>query len=72
MPKTTYVVEEDRMSFILPDRTRHQVLARKVDHPKSMGEALDLLTALTPYERLAVVAMATEYEMKSMYPNNEE
>ena len=69
MPKTTYTVDDNKMCFVLPNRTCHQVLACKVDHPVTMTQALDLIAAMSPYERRSVIVMATEYEMESMYPN---
>lgn len=68
MEKTTYTVADLRMVFVLPDRTQHEVMATKVDHPKTMCEVLDLLAGLAPYERRAIIVMATEYEMRNMYP----
>lgn len=75
MDKTTYVAQDGRMTFVMPNhhhdwgaQQMHQVLASKIDHPKTMCEAIDLITKLTPYERRAIIMMATEYEMHNMYP----
>jgi hypothetical protein len=65
---TTYTVNDARMVFVLPDRHRHEVLACKVDHPLSMCRVMDLIAAMKPYERRAVIVMATEFEMHNMYP----
>jgi hypothetical protein len=68
MDKTSYVASSNKMTFVMPDRRSHEVLACRVDHPKTICEVMDVISGLTPYERRAVIVMATEYEMHNMYP----
>lgn len=65
---TTYAVNDGKMSFFLPNRRQHNVLACKVDHPRTMCTVLDMISQMTPYERRSVILIAAEIEMESMYP----
>ncbi len=68
--KTTWFAHDGKMIFRL-DNESHTVVATRIDHPKTICSILDMVMKLAPYERRAVIAMASDYEMKHMYPETQ-
>lgn len=55
--KTTWIAGEGRMTFILPNRTQHEVPATCVDRPDTLCSLVDAAGALSPLERDILVAL---------------
>lgn len=55
--KTTWIASEGRMTFLLPNRTQHEVPATCVDRPETLCQLVDAAGALSPLERDILVAL---------------
>lgn len=63
--KTQWTTYDGLMTFILPDKSQYRIAAMKVDSPNTLAEVMDVACVkLSSWERKALIAMITQFEMK--------